>query len=86
MLHTCYVYVCVLYFRVCCSCDAYLREPLIQKPIKTSLENFASFSGRIASCFCQSLICFTRDSQGSLVAAIYNQIKSRNSQNLVVYY
>ena len=36
--------------------------------------------------FCQSLSCFTRDSQESLVVLIYNQIKSRNSQNLVVYY
>ena len=75
-----------MYFSVCCSCDTYLREPLIQKPIKASLGNFASFSGRIASWVCQSLSCFTRDSQESLLVAIYNQIKSRNSQNLVVYY
>ena len=78
--------MCVWYFSVCCSCDTYLRELLVQKPIKTSLGNFASFSGRIASCFCQSLSCFTRDGQESLVVAIYNQVKSRNSRNLFVYY
>ena len=48
--------------------------------------NFASFSGGIALCFCQPLSCFTRDSQKSLVVAIYSQTKSRNCQNLVVYY
>ena len=26
--------MCVLYFSACCSCDAYLKEFLIQKPIK----------------------------------------------------
>ena len=80
------MFKCVLYFCVCCLCDTYLREPLIQKPIKTLLRNFGSFSGHIASCFCQSLSYFTRDSQESPVVAIYNQIKSRNSQNFVVYY
>ena len=75
--------MCVLCFSACCSCDTYLTEFLIQKPIKTSLGNFANFSGCIASFFCQSLSCFTRERQKSLVVAIYSQIKSRNYQNLV---
>ena len=78
LCYNCSAQVCVLYFSVCCSCDAYLTELLIQKPIKMLLRNFASFSGHIALCFCKSLSCFTRDSQKSLVVAIYSQIKSRN--------
>ena len=58
-------------------------EFCIQKPVKTSLGNFANFSGHIALCFSQSLSCFNRDSQKSLVAAVYSQIKSRNCQDLV---
>ena len=56
---------------------------LIQNPIKMLLGNFASFSGRIVSCFCQLLSCFTRDNQKSLVVAIYSRMKSRNGQDLV---
>ena len=48
-----------------------------------SLGNFAGFFGRNALCFCQSLSCFSRDSQKLLVVAIYSQIKSRNCQDLV---
>ena len=45
--------------------------------------NFASLSGWTALCFCQSLSCFTIDSQKPFVVPIYSQIKSRNYQNLV---
>ena len=66
-----------------CSWYTYLMERLIQKQMNMSSGNFASFSGRIASCFFQSLSCFTRDRQKSLAVAIYNQTKSRNCQNFV---
>ena len=60
-----------------------LTQFIIQKPIKTSLGNFTSLSGRIALCFSQSLSCSTRDSQKTLGVAIYSQIKSKNCQDLV---
>ena len=75
--------MCVFYFSACCLCDTYLTKLPIQKPIKTPLGNFATFFGRIASCFCQSLSRFTKGSQKSLVVAIYSEIKSRNCQDLV---
>lgn len=75
--------MCVLYFSTSCLSDTYLMERLIQKTIKKPLENFPSFSGRITSCFCQSLNYFTGDNQESLVVANYWQIKSRNCQYVV---
>ena len=80
--------MCVSYFSACCLCDTYLTMFCIQKPIKMSLGNFASFSGRIASCFCQLLNCFTKGSQKSLVVAIYSQVKKFSIfiQSLIVYY
>ena len=59
-----------------------MKSP-IQKPIRTLLGILSSLSGRIASCFCQPLSFFTRDSQKLLVVAIYSEIKSRNCQDLV---
>ena len=50
---------------------------------KQSKENFARFCGLIACTFCQPLSCFTRDSQKSLVVAIYSPIKSRSCQDII---
>ena len=56
---------------------------LIQKAMKTSLGNFASFPGHIALCFNQLLSCLATDSQKSLVVAIYSQTTSKYCTDLV---
>ena len=59
---------------------------LLSKTNQNVVRGFCKLFWAYCFVFCKSLSYFTRDSQESLVVAIYNQIKSRNSQNLVVYY